>query len=534
MAGIGQAPSSSEYKAGTVPDLVKQFVNYFYRHIRERNTREIMMMYETSFATLSERFFKGSSWPPCEYIEDLVDRDHVFCLLYKEMYFRHLYASTQPTLVQRCDSYDNYCSLLNVILVGNVNMQLPNGWLWDMIDEFIYQFQSFQQYRGRLSNKSPEELAMLRKCDNVWSTNSVLNYLQALVDKSGIVAQLSSAGGAERFYASEGYDPHTSNVLRMLGYFSLVGLSRVHALIGDFHTSLEALHPINPFQRKHLYTNKIAGCNITLFYYSGFSYLMLRRYVDAASAFNTILAYIARVKHLHARSGQYDQILKKNEQIYALLALTLAFCPAAAKVLDETVLNSLKEKHGDKMQKMTRGGESAYEELFQYACPKFITPTPPSLDAPSMNTNQEAYRLQWRSFSGLMYERKHLPGLKALLKLYTSISLPKLASLLDGLDESAVRGQLIFLKSTQSCVCWSGEGPATAGKPQIAADIEFFVDIDSNTGVEMVHVADPKPQRRQPEFLVRDIARFEEIVSELASQQHQAPAAAPRRPVATH
>jgi len=73
-------------------------------------------------------------------------------------------------------------------------MQLPNGWLWDMIDEFIYQFQSFQQYRGRLSNKSPEELAMLRKCDNVWSTNSVLNYLQALVDKSGIVAQLSSAG----------------------------------------------------------------------------------------------------------------------------------------------------------------------------------------------------------------------------------------------------------------------------------------------------------------------------------------------------
>ena len=40
------------------------------------------------------------------------------------------------------------------------------------------------------------------------------------------------------------------------------------------------------------------------------------------------------------------------------------------------------------MQKMTRGGESAYEELFQYACPKFITPAPPSLDAPSMNTNQ--------------------------------------------------------------------------------------------------------------------------------------------------
>lgn len=44
------------------------------------------------------------------------------------------------------------------------------------------------------------------------------------------------------------------------------------------------------------------------------------------------------------------------------------------------------------MQKMARGGESAYEELFQYACPKFITPAPPSLDAPSMNTNQVLMR----------------------------------------------------------------------------------------------------------------------------------------------
>ena len=54
-----------------------------YPTCRERNTREIMMMYETSFATLSDKFFKNSSWPPVEYIEGLVDHDHVFCLLYK-------------------------------------------------------------------------------------------------------------------------------------------------------------------------------------------------------------------------------------------------------------------------------------------------------------------------------------------------------------------------------------------------------------------------------------------------------------------
>lgn len=63
-----------------------------------------------------------------------------------------------------------------------------------MVDEFIYQFQSFQQYRGRLSNKSADELALLRKCDNVWNTSSVLNYLQAMVDKSGIIRELTAPG----------------------------------------------------------------------------------------------------------------------------------------------------------------------------------------------------------------------------------------------------------------------------------------------------------------------------------------------------
>ncbi len=40
-------------------------------------------MYEISFAKLSERYFKSSSWPPVHMVQDLVDQDHVFCLLYK-------------------------------------------------------------------------------------------------------------------------------------------------------------------------------------------------------------------------------------------------------------------------------------------------------------------------------------------------------------------------------------------------------------------------------------------------------------------
>lgn len=80
---------------------------------RERNINEVYIMYSHTFPHLSERFFKGSTWPAVESVLHLVDGDHVFGLLYKEMYYRHLYASTKPTIEQRVDSWDNYRELFS-------------------------------------------------------------------------------------------------------------------------------------------------------------------------------------------------------------------------------------------------------------------------------------------------------------------------------------------------------------------------------------------------------------------------------------
>lgn len=55
---------------------------------RERNINEVYVMYSHTFPHLSERFFKGSTWPTVDSVLPLVDGDHVFGLLYKEMYYR--------------------------------------------------------------------------------------------------------------------------------------------------------------------------------------------------------------------------------------------------------------------------------------------------------------------------------------------------------------------------------------------------------------------------------------------------------------
>ena len=119
-------------------------------------------------------------------------------------------------------------------------------------------------------------------------------------------------------------------------------------------------------------------------------YQLVERYVEAIREFNKILLKILKYKQFHQKSPQYDQILKKNEQMYALLAICLSLCPQN-NLVEENVNSQLRDKYNEKMTKMLRYDDEAYavyDELFTYACPKFITPSAPVLEEPLTNYNQ--------------------------------------------------------------------------------------------------------------------------------------------------
>jgi translation initiation factor 3 subunit L len=87
-----------------------------------------------------------------------------------------------------------------------VTLELPEQWLWDIIDEFIYQFQVFCTWRSKVKSKTDDELTMLadggqvgnfclhvpfpianlHSFHQVWSSYSVLNVLYSLIQKSKI------------------------------------------------------------------------------------------------------------------------------------------------------------------------------------------------------------------------------------------------------------------------------------------------------------------------------------------------------------
>lgn len=70
-----------------------------------------------------------------------------------------------------------------------IDLTLTNQWLWEIIDEFVYQFQSFSQFR-RSPKLNNEEMNYIRDHSYIWSVLSVLNVLYSLIEKSNINQQL--------------------------------------------------------------------------------------------------------------------------------------------------------------------------------------------------------------------------------------------------------------------------------------------------------------------------------------------------------
>jgi len=220
--------------------------------------------------------------------------------------------------------------------------------------------------------------------------------------------------------------------------------------------------------------------------------MMMRRYLDAIKTFSSILLYISRTKQYHTRSYQYESIMKKNEQMYALLAMAVSLCPQR---IDENVHSVLKEKYADKMARMQRGdGLSDMAELFTHALPKFVS-------AGEDASAPQAVQLKlFMSDVAQQVKESPLPTIRSYLKLYTTISTSKLASFLD-VQEPLLRTYVLCYKHKTRNVVWSG-GPPLSGKHTYASDVDFYIEQD------MIHIADTKVTRRYGDFFIRQLASF--------------------------
>ncbi|KAK0553310.1 hypothetical protein OC846_002553 [Tilletia horrida] len=498
-----------------VPEQVRKYIVLFHQALQNNSLPEISNAYEANWNRLTEKFYARAEWPDAEVIAPLVNEDPKFLMLYRELWYRHVYSRLSPDGEDRFHSYDNYCDFFNFVLNsdGPVALELPAQWLWDIIDEFIYQFQSYSQWRNRVSTKTEDELVLLQD-GGVWSAYSVLNVLYSLIQKSRITEQLLASLKGEDVEEAAG-DFGARPLYKLLGYFSTIGLLRVHVLLGDYTLALKTLDFVE-LNKKSGLMNRVTACHVTAYYYVGFAYMMLRRYPDAIRAFTHILVFIQRLRQYHTRSYQYDQINKTADRMYALLAMCCALCPTR---LDENIQSVMRDKYGEQFSKMSRGDDGAlqaFEELFLYACPKFITSTGPPYHDPEALPNykdtpaQDPAQHQLKLFLTDVRSQLTNSNIRSFLRLYTSLGTDKLSKFLSVEEEELVEMMMVMKRSTRS-IKWT-DGGLLEGDVINTSDLDFVIDTN------MVHIAESRIGRRYGDWFLRNGTRMRDVLDNVRSK----------------
>ncbi|KAH7337932.1 eukaryotic translation initiation factor 3 subunit 6 [Rhizoctonia solani] len=481
-----------------IPDVVKRFIVQFHQAVMDNNLSEITNAYDQGWNRLTEKFYSKSEWPEAELIAPLVNDDPIFLILYRELYYRHVYSKLQPEIDDRFHSYENSCELFNYLLnsEGPVQLELPDQWLWDIIDEFIYQFQSFCVWRARPTQKTDEELMMLADGSQVWSCYSVLNVLYSLIQKSHISEYLEAVqrgATAEEITELSG-EYGQRPIYRTLGFFSIIGLLRVHVLLGDYTLALKVMDSVK-LNQKAFFT-RVTACHVATYYYVGFCYMSLKRYSDATRTFNSILNFISRMRQYHTRSYQYDQINRTADRMYALLAICNALSPSR---LDDAIMTNLKEKYGEQHTKMTKG------TLYQILPQVHIFHSSPYHDTDILNlyiTNppQEPMQRHLSLFiSDVRIQQSVVPTLRSFLKMYSSLDAAKLAGFLDA-DEEEIVQQMMVMKSSSRNVSRAAveSGTLLDGSVISTSDLDFVIDEN------MVQIVESTIGRRYGGWFIRN------------------------------
>lgn len=128
-------------------------------------------------------------------------------------------------------------------------------------------------------------------------------------------------------------------------------------------------------------------------------------------------------------------------------------------------------------------GLAAFEELFLYACPKFIASGAPPYEDPELlaqylqSPPPEPAQRHLAIFLGDVKTLGTVPTLRSFLKLYTSLDATKLANFLDSDEEDLVQ-QLMGLKLASRSISRAGieGGTLLDGETISASDTDFAIN----------------------------------------------------------
>jgi translation initiation factor 3 subunit L len=147
----------------------------------------------------------------------------------------------------------------------------------------------------------------------------------------------------------------------------------------------------------------------------------------------------------------------------------------------------VKERYSEQLSKMSsRNPEEAipaFEELFLYACPKFMAANPPPYDDPaalatllSSEPQPDPAHRHLGLFLSDVKAQSPVPTLRSFLKLYTSLDAKKLANFLDADEESMVQQMMAMKVATRSVSRVGNEKGLLEGTTISTSDLNFVIN----------------------------------------------------------
>eukprot|EP00484_Ammonia_sp_Unknown_P000484 CAMPEP_0197022516 /NCGR_PEP_ID=MMETSP1384-20130603/3368_1 /TAXON_ID=29189 /ORGANISM="Ammonia sp." /LENGTH=571 /DNA_ID=CAMNT_0042450573 /DNA_START=36 /DNA_END=1748 /DNA_ORIENTATION=+ len=506
--------------SGVITDETRQFLVQFRENVERGNARLLYSSY-TAFQQITEKTYQVSTWPLDIDVIRALKLNHreestkIFLYLYRELYYRHAFTRCDISVETMHDSFQNYINLFNTLLdyydEGKQFAEIPNVWLWGFIDSFVSQFQYYHHFVSDPKDGYKNMAELLAQYKNntkqksiqqKWNVQVVMRYLHYFVHAAQIPIKYNEPPEVnlqaqsdlnkidrdnmndqeQQQQAQRSRTKTPSIMMQMLGFFSLIGLCRIHTILGDYRTAVDVMDPVD-LKAKSAIT-KLASCGISAHYYLSFAYIMTRRSPDAHSMLSTLLrnpryekggirrrfAFTEMDDEKDKKKGKevasdqelsdkdrYHRSYLNNEAMldraWAMLAVAQTQSPSK---LDEATLGGpLHEYFGNEMDDINDNTSSAerrkasYAKLFSTAAPDFINTFDPfDFEKLAKVTAQELCNNQFRAFMRLTNKRMDMLKIKNEIRLFRVIPLAKLAKAM-GYEEdeiSKLNRELIRLK----------------------------------------------------------------------------------------
>lgn len=481
-----------------LPEPISEFIFDLHQATRKAfNVAEVQKLYDVKFKELSEKYFSQSPWPSPKHVAPECYFDDDFLLFYREMTLRHLFSKQKPTLNDHLEAWSSYTSLFDFLINSKKpDIIISTVWANEIVQEFVYHFQDFCQYRAQVSTRSEDEIQKLQANKEVWSLPEMIRILNGLAE---VATPTPSSPSPEPLHQS-------------LGYFSVVETARLECLLGDYTASLRTVSPKRLVDRSELF-NTVPTCHANAYYHAGVCLLMSRKYTMVIDILSEAILQITRQLKPGAavlRQSVQQALQKTLDKIMALTAISIALSPGHRG--DDQVLELIDAKWSDKARRMQGGELTAFEDLFEGNCPKFISPAWPDFNG-TVNPCQEAVRSQVALFSSETLRQISLVKLRSFLRLYSSIDVGKMASLNDT-KEAEFTSKLLSYKSRSKLIAEDAVDESCGSGVVPQSDVHCYIEL-GNLIIDSVTGKNDK-SRSAERYFISGVRKHAEICNDLS------------------